>query len=153
MRGLDYYTRTVFEFVNEGLEAAQASICAGGRYDYLIEELGGDPTPGIGWAAGVERMAASSTADLEIAGVDLFVVFEDRSRRREILPWLMFLRERGLRADTDYASRSVKGQLTQAKRLGARGTLVVDGSGQVLRRPGQEDVAVESPDEIMELLA
>ena len=98
-------------------------------------------------------MAASSTADPEIAGVDLFVAFEDRSRRREILPWLMFLRERGLRADTDYASRSVKGQLTQAKRLGARGTLVVDESGQVLRRPGQEDVAVESPDEIMELLA
>jgi histidyl-tRNA synthetase len=143
----------VFEFVNEGLEAAQASICAGGRYDYLIEELGGDPTPGIGWAAGVERMASSSTADPEVAAVDLFIAFEERARRREILPWLMLLRERGLRADTDYASRSLKGQLTQAKRLGARGTLVVDASGQVLRRPGREDVPVESPDEIPELLA
>jgi histidyl-tRNA synthetase len=139
--------------VNEGLEAAQASICAGGRYDYLIEELGGDPTPGIGWAAGVERMASSSTADPEVAGVDLFIAFEDRARRREILPWLMLLRERGLRADTDYASRSLKGQLTQSKRLAARGTLVVDEGGQVLRRPGREDVSVESPDEILELLA
>jgi histidyl-tRNA synthetase len=143
----------VFEFVNEGLEAAQASICAGGRYDYLIEELGGDPTPGIGWAAGVERMAASSTADLDVPGIDLFVAFEDRSRRREILPWLALVREQGLRADTEYASRSLKGQLTQAKRLGARGTLVVGRSGQVLRRSGQEDVPVESPDEILELLA
>jgi histidyl-tRNA synthetase len=153
VRGLDYYTRTVFEFVNEGLEAAQASICAGGRYDYLIEELGGDPTPGIGWAAGVERMAASSTADPDVPEIDLFVAFEDRSRRREILPWLALMREQGLRADTEYASRSLKGQLTQAKRLGARGTLVVGRSAQVLRRPGQEDVPVESPDEILELLA
>ena len=61
VRGLDYYTRTVFEFVNEDLDAAQASICAGGRYDYLIEEIGGAPTPGVGWAAGVERMTMSSS--------------------------------------------------------------------------------------------
>jgi hypothetical protein len=65
----------------------------------------------------------------------------------------MLLRERGLRADTDYASRSIKGQLTQAKRLEARGTLVVAADAQVLRRPGQEDVPVESPDEILELLS
>ena len=98
-------------------------------------------------------MASSSTADSDAAGIDLFVAFEDGSRRREILPWLGLLRERGLRADTDYASRSLKGQLTQAKRLGARGTLVVSESGQVLRRAGQEDVEVSSPDEIEELLA
>ena len=87
VRGLDYYTRTVFEFVNEGLDAAQASICAGGRYDYLIEEIGGTPTPGVGWAAGVERMAVVEHGRRRSgAGIDLFVVFEERSRRLEILP-------------------------------------------------------------------
>ncbi len=64
VRGLDYYTRTVFEFVNDGLDAAQSTVCAGGRYDYLIEEIGGEPTPGIGWAAGVERLSMSISAGL-----------------------------------------------------------------------------------------
>lgn len=153
VRGLDYYTRTVFEFVNEELDAAQASICAGGRYDYLIEEIGGPPTPGIGWAAGVERMAASSSTGDAAPGVDLFVAFADRARRAEILPWLAELRGKGLRADTDYAGRSLKGQLTQAGRLGARATLVVESGGQMLRRPGTEDVAVGSLPELEELLS
>jgi histidyl-tRNA synthetase len=152
VRGLDYYTRTVFEFVNDGLDAAQSSICAGGRYDYLIEEIGGAPTPGIGWAAGVERMTMSSTAEAEPEPADLFVAFADSGRRAEILPWLAELRRRGLRADTDYAGRSLKGQLTQAGRVRARATLVVEGDGQTLRRPGQEDVAVGSFDELAGLV-
>ncbi len=152
VRGLDYYTRTVFEFVNEGLDAAQASICAGGRYDYLIEEIGGPATPGVGWAAGVERMTTSSTAAVEPEPVDLFIAFADLSRRREILPWLATLRARGLRGDSDYAGRSLKGQLTQAGRLGALATLVVESDGQVLRRPGREDVRVRSLAELEELL-
>jgi histidyl-tRNA synthetase len=152
VRGLDYYTRTVFEFVNEELDAAQATVCAGGRYDYLIEEIGGPPTPGIGWAAGVERMTASSSAEARAAGVDLFVAFADGARRAEILPWLAELRGKGLRADTDYAGRSLKGQLTQAGRLGARATLVVEAGGLVLRRPGADDVAVGSLPELEELL-
>jgi histidyl-tRNA synthetase len=152
VRGLDYYTRTVFEFVNEELDAAQASICAGGRYDYLIEEIGGAPTPGIGWAAGVERMTMSSSAETAPPAADLFVVFAEPSRRSEILPWLAELRRQGLRADTDYARRSLKGQLTQAGRLGARATLVVESDGQVLRRPGQEDVPVGSFEELEQLL-
>jgi histidyl-tRNA synthetase len=152
VRGLDYYTRTVFEFVNEGLDAAQSSICAGGRYDYLIEEIGGAPTPGIGWAAGVERMTMSSSAEAEAEPADLFVAFADRGRRAEILPWLAELRRRGLRADTDYAGRSLKGQLTQAGRVRARAILVVEGDGQTLRRPGQEDVTVGSLDELAGLV-
>jgi histidyl-tRNA synthetase len=152
VRGLDYYTRTVFEFVNEELDAAQASICAGGRYDYLIEEIGGAPTPGIGWAAGVERMTMSSSADTAAPAADLFVAFAEPSRRAEVLPWLAELRRQGLRADTDYAGRSLKGQITQAGRLGARATLVVESGGQVLRRPGQEDVQVGSLGELEQLL-
>ena len=152
VRGLDYYTRTVFEFVNEGLDAAQASICAGGRYDYLIEEIGGTPTPGVGWAAGVERMTMSSTAEAEPGPVDLFIAFADRGRRLEILPWLAALRAEGVSGDTDYAGRSLKGQLTQAGRLGARATLVVEDDGQVLRRAGREDIPVGSLAELRELL-
>ena len=152
VRGLDYYTRTVFEFVNDDLDAAQASICAGGRYDYLIEEIGGAPTPGVGWAAGVERMTASSSSPDAESSTDLFVAFADGGRRDEILPWLAALRRKGLSADTDYAGRSLKGQLTQAGRLGARATLVVEGDGQVLRRPGREDVQVGSLAELEELL-
>jgi histidyl-tRNA synthetase len=152
VRGLDYYTRTVFEFVNDGLDAAQASICAGGRYDYLIEEIGGPPTPGVGWAAGVERMTMSSSAEAGTAAVDLFVAFADRGRREEILPWLAALRAEGLAGETDYAGRSLKGQLTQAGRLGARATLVVESEGQMLRRPGREDVSVGSLEELRELL-
>jgi histidyl-tRNA synthetase len=153
VRGLDYYTRTVFEFVNEGIDAAQASICAGGRYDYLIEEIGGAHTPGVGWAAGVERMTMSSSAEPDPHPADLFVAFADPRRRPEILPWLAKLRAGGLRADTDYARRSLKGQLTQAGRLGARATLVVEADGQVLRRVGREDVQVGSLAELEELLA
>jgi histidyl-tRNA synthetase len=152
VRGLDYYTRTVFEFVNEALDAAQASICAGGRYDYLIEEIGGSPTPGIGWAAGVERMTMSSSAPAEAPPADLFVAFADEGRRTEILPWLAAVRAKGLRADTDYAGRSLKGQLTQAGRLHACATLVVESEGQVLRRQGAEDVPVGSLAELEELL-
>jgi histidyl-tRNA synthetase len=153
VRGLDYYTRTVFEFVNEELGAAQASICAGGRYDDLIEEIGGAPTPGVGWAAGVERMAMSSSEQPEPDTADLFVAFADRGRRAEILPWLAELRSKGLRADTDYAGRSFKGQVTQAGRVGARATLVVETDGQVLRRPGEPDVEVTSLAQLEELLA
>jgi histidyl-tRNA synthetase len=152
VRGLDYYTRTVFEFVNEGLDAAQASICAGGRYDYLIEEIGGPPTPGVGWAAGIERMTMSSSAEAGPAPVDIFVAFADRGRREEILPWLATLRAEGLSGETDYAGRSLKGQLTQAGRLEARATLVVESEGQILRRSGREDVPVGSLEELRELL-
>jgi histidyl-tRNA synthetase len=152
VRGLDYYTRTVFEFVNEDLGAAQSSICAGGRYDYLIEEIGGPPTPGIGWAAGVERMAASAEPEDEEAGIDLFVAFADRERRREILTWLVGLRRAGRRCDTDYAGRSLKGQLTQAGRLGARATLVVESDRLTLRRAGSGDIEVASREQLEELL-
>ena len=152
VRGLDYYTRTVFEFANEGLDAAQASTCAGGRYDYLIEEIGGEPTPGVGWAAGVERLTMSSAAEPEPAALDLFVAFADVGRRREVLPWMVALRGRGRSCDTDYAGRSVKGQLTRAKRLGARATLVVERDGQMLRRAREEDVPVGSWQELEALL-
>jgi len=138
VRGLDYYTRTVFEFVNEGLGAAQASICAGGRYDYLIEEIGGPPTPGVGWAAGVERMVTSVADQPERLTLDVFVVCDAPADRPAVLAQVAELRRSGLRADTDYAGRSVKGQMTQAGRTGARLVVRVSGETAVLRAEGAD---------------
>jgi histidyl-tRNA synthetase len=126
VRGLDYYTRTVFEFVKDDLGAAQSTICAGGRYDYLIEEIGGGATPGIGWAAGIERMAMSTTISSTAPSIDAFFAYDDGVSRAELLAQMTALRQDGYSCDAEYAGRSERGQLTQAKRLGAR--VVVHGS-------------------------
>ena len=152
VRGLDYYTRTVFEFVNDDLGAAQSTICAGGRYDYLIEEIGGSPTPGVGWAAGVERLAMSARAEPAVGEVELFLAFEDSSRRTELLPLLARLRDAGAACETDYASRSLRGQLTHAQRLGARTILIARPDRLTIRRRGKEDVDVATAEEALALL-
>jgi histidyl-tRNA synthetase len=126
VRGLDYYTRTTFEFKDEAI-GAKDTICGGGRYDGLIEAIGGPPTPGIGFGAGIERLLLSlGEQDLEPEAIDVFFVVEDGADRAAIAAALWELRRRGLRADMDYAGRSVKGQRTQATRLGARRVEVVE---------------------------
>ena len=124
VRGLDYYTRTAFEFVDEAI-GAQSSICGGGRYDGLIEQLGGKPTPGIGFGAGIERLLLSLEASEREARRPTRSTSSSRSTsaadKPRVLPLVQELRRaRRLRADLDYAGRSLKGQLTQAGRLGAK---------------------------------
>ncbi len=120
VRGLDYYTRTTFEFKDEAI-GAQDSICGGGRYDGLIEAIGGPPTPGIGFGAGIERLLLSlGEPDLPDEEIDVFFVAEEGADRSAIAAVLAELRRRGFSADMDYAGRSVKGQRTQASRLNAR---------------------------------
>jgi histidyl-tRNA synthetase len=139
VRGLDYYTRTTFEFKSEDL-GAKDTICGGGRYDGLIEEIGGPPTPGIGFGAGLERLLLSiREAPDEDRQTDVFFVADEGAARDRILPLLAELRRRGLRADMDYAGRSTKGQLTQASRLGAGWTVIVDGETATVREQGRED--------------
>jgi histidyl-tRNA synthetase len=144
VRGLDYYTRTTFEFVDEAI-GAQSSICGGGRYDGLIEELGGKPTPGIGFGAGIERLLLS----LEGAGtvpepdeIDVFVALHDAGDKPRVLPLVQELRRHGLRTDVDYGGRSLKGQLTQANRLGARAIVEWGAERSTLRRRGELDEEV-----------
>jgi histidyl-tRNA synthetase len=144
VRGLDYYTRTAFEFVDEAI-GAQSSICGGGRYDGLVEQLGGKPTPGIGFGAGIERLLLS----LEVEGVeakaeeiDVFVALQDGEDKPRALPLVQELRRRGLRADVDYAGRSLKGQLTQAGRLGAKAIVEWGPERSRVRRQGQRDEEV-----------
>ena len=130
VRGLDYYTRTTWEFVGPE-EGANSTISGGGRYDYLAEELGGPPTPGVGFGAGIERLLIAIEREGEAApateGIEVFFVCDDGADRTAVLAAVMDLRGVGVTADADYAGRSRKGQLTQAKRLGARRTVVVDG--------------------------
>jgi histidyl-tRNA synthetase len=141
VRGLDYYTRTTFEFVHRDLGL---SICGGGRYDGLVEEIGGPPTPGIGFGAGIDRLALAASAEgvePPPGGIDVFLVADGAPRGR-LLALLAELRAAGLACDTDYAGRSLKGQLTQASRSGAR-TVVVAGLEQAtLRRTGERDRVV-----------
>jgi histidyl-tRNA synthetase len=126
VRGLDYYTRTTFEFVDEAL-GAKDTICGGGRYDGLIEEIGGPPTPGIGFGAGIERLLLSlGDRETQAEGIDVFFVAEDGADRGRIAAALAELRRQGVSCEMDYAGRSVKGQRTQARRVGARRVEVVD---------------------------
>jgi histidyl-tRNA synthetase len=142
VRGLDYYTRTAFEFVDEAI-GAKSSIVGGGRYDYLVDELGGPPTPGIGFGAGIERLLLSlgDAAPAEQPAIDVFLAVEELPRD-DVLTLLLELRRRGLAADTDYAGRSLKGQLTHARRLNARATAILGPERATVRRPGEPDVQV-----------
>jgi histidyl-tRNA synthetase len=153
VRGLDYYTRTAFEFMDEAI-GAKSSIVGGGRYDYLVEQLGGPPTPGIGFGAGIERLLLSlGDVDAPQPPVDVYLACADGAPRGRVLQVTLDLRRRGLSADTDYAGRSLKGQLTQAGRLNARATVLVDADGAVtVRRRGEEDVQV-SLDDVVATLA
>jgi len=147
VRGLDYYTRTTFEFVGPD-ENVNSSIVGGGRYDGLVEAIGGPPTPGVGFGAGLERLLLAMEhegATAEPRRLDIFVAFEELELRTRLLPMIAKWRAEGRSVDTDYAGRSMKGQLTQAQRLGAETVVVArsDGTYQVRRR-GEEDRVVHS---------
>jgi histidyl-tRNA synthetase len=129
VRGLDYYTRTTWEFVGpEG--GSTSTLSGGGRYDGLAEELGGPHTPGVGFGAGIERILLAledaSVPVPEEEGVDVFFVCADGADRSAVLARMLELRAAGFRADADFAGRSVKGQHTQAGRLRAKRVVVVD---------------------------
>ncbi len=136
VRGLDYYTRTVFEFSSNAL-GAQSGVGGGGRYDGLVQQLGGRPTPGVGWAAGVERILLSA-GELPIAPdlCDLYVaVTGDSEAERAAASRAGFdmaneARRAGLSAQLELAGRSLKGQLKQADRLHARYVAIVSGAEQ-----------------------
>jgi histidyl-tRNA synthetase len=121
VRGFDYYTSTVFEFQSDALDGAQNAIGGGGRYDRLAEEMGGPPTPSIGFGSGIERVLLACDAEgvlpATVARVDVFVV--DLLGGTEADRLLYELRESGLAADRSYGSRSVKKQWSSADRAGA----------------------------------
>jgi histidyl-tRNA synthetase len=148
VRGLDYYTRTTWEFSGPE-EGAQSALSGGGRYDGLVEEIGGPPTPGVGFGAGLERLLLAlehSGASAPAAELDVFFALDGGAPRERVARWLAELRAQGRASDTDYAGRSLKGQLTHAARLGAAITVVVRGDGATIRRSGHKDVEVALDD-------
>jgi histidyl-tRNA synthetase len=149
VRGLDYYSHTTWEFVGP-LENENATLSGGGRYDYLVEEIGGPPTPGVGFGAGIERLLIAleeeGLEDAQPQGIDVFFALDDGAPRTEVARWLAELRARNIAADTDYAARSLKGQLTQGARLGAAAIVVVGPTGATLRRAGSADEDLEHAD-------
>jgi histidyl-tRNA synthetase len=127
VRGLDYYTRTTWEFVGPD-EGSQSVLSGGGRYDGLAEAIGGPHTPGVGFGAGIERLllALEGAPVSGAEGIDVFYVVAEGADRAAVLAKVAELRAQGVKADTDFAGRSVKGQHTQASRLGAKEITVVD---------------------------
>jgi histidyl-tRNA synthetase len=122
VRGLDYYMRTAFEVTTTKL-GAQNAIAAGGRYDGLVQELGGPPTPGIGFAMGVERIAALMER-VETPGPDVFFAMLGGEAVRQLLPAIIRLRGLGVRVEMDYSGGGLKKQMGLSDRLGARFTLI-----------------------------
>jgi histidyl-tRNA synthetase len=149
VRGLDYYTH---DPSSSGRTSTQGStICAAGATRYLVEEIGGPPTPGIGFGAGIERLILS----LELEGItaeapllDLFLVLEAAEHRGELLRALTELRAKGYACDTDYAGRSVKGQLTQAQKR-AKAVAIRAAGGWTLRRRGEQDQTGPTLEELL----
>jgi len=123
VRGLDYYTRTVFEITSDAL-GAQNAICGGGRYDLLAEELGGMPTLAVGFASGIERLImVAEKQGLVIAeseSLDIFLVCVGENAKNQSLVWLNQFREAGFRTEQDFLDRSIKAQMREANRQAAK---------------------------------
>lgn len=128
VRGLDYYTKTAFEFVTDSI-GAQGTVCGGGRYDHLIEEVGGPPIPGVGFGLGIERllltMEANGVEIPEPEGVEVFIAVMGDEAKAFGLKLLRQLRQAGVRAEMDTMARNIKGQFKYANRLHAKKTVVI----------------------------
>ena len=128
VRGLDYYTKTAFEFVTDAI-GAQGTVCGGGRYDHLVEEVGGPPIPGVGFGLGIERLLLlMENLGVEIPepdAVDAFIAVMGDEAKAWGLKLLRELRQKGLKVQMDTLARNVKGQFKYANRLGARYTVVI----------------------------
>ncbi|MEK6776060.1 MAG: histidine--tRNA ligase [bacterium] len=149
VRGLDYYTRTTFEITTDKL-GAQNAVAAGGRYDGLVEDLGGTSIPGIGFALGMERMAALLPEEMQRPNrIDIYLAPLGAEARRRALLLLHGLRSRGIRAESEYQERSLKSQMRQADKIGAAFAGILGENelarGVLLLRDMQSKVQTEVP--------
>jgi histidyl-tRNA synthetase len=128
VRGLDYYTRTIFSFVCNAL-GAQSEIGGGGRYDGLIEQLGGPATPAVGFAAGIERILLALDEEAPAPGRDAFIAIADPGQRGRAMALAVELRHAGIAVEVDLAGRGLKGQLKHAHRIGAERVLILEADG------------------------
>lgn len=128
VRGLDYYTKTAFEFVTTKI-GAQGTVCGGGRYDHLVEEIGGPATPGVGFGLGKERllltMEACGVEIPEPAGADVFIAVMGDEAKAAGLKLMRELRQNGLAVQMDIMGRNIKNQFKYANRIHASKTVVI----------------------------
>jgi histidyl-tRNA synthetase len=130
VRGLDYYTKLTFEIIS-GSVGAQNALCGGGRYDLLVENLGGKPTPATGFAAGIERILLACENEKSFsAGVpelDVYFVRVDKELETFVSELVLQLRSQQIKVDFDYLQRSVKAQMREANKLNARFVIFIGG--------------------------
>ena len=130
VRGLDYYTETTFEIIS-GKVGSQNALCGGGRYDLLVEQLGGQPTPATGFAAGIERilLACENEKSLKLPKrkIDLFVACLDEELFGKVFEIAFHLRRKNISVECDYMNRSLKAQMREANRLNAKYVLFIGG--------------------------
>lgn len=128
VRGLDYYTRTVFEFVSTDI-GAQGTVCGGGRYNNLVEEVGGKPTPAVGFGMGLERLllVLENTDNLkaEPETIDVYVASLGEEAQNQARKIVAQLRSDGVKAETDIMDRGIKAQMKYADRVGAKYVVVI----------------------------
>ena len=162
VRGLDYYTKTVFEIITDSPDGTPLTVCGGGRYDGLVEELGGPATPGIGFGMGIERMIMvqdmRGTAPDAPELLDAYVVTMGDEARLEGVKLVAELREKGVKADLDHAARSMKAQFKFAGKIGVKKVIVIAGDelekGVVKLRDMEKSEETEvSREEIVGMLA
>ena len=162
VRGLDYYTKTVFEIITKTPAGTNLTVCGGGRYDGLIEQIGGPATPGIGFGMGVERLMMvqdmNGSAPVAKPLYDVFVCTLGEEARLEGLKLISELRAANVRADIDHAARSLKAQFKYADKSGAKKVIVIAGDelakGIVKLRDMKLSSEIEFPrDEIVALLS
>lgn len=130
VRGLDYYTHTTFEVVSNKI-GSQSALCGGGRYDLLVEQLGGDPTPGIGFAAGIERIllacANENIVPQNLDQIDLYIICVDKINSNKVFEFANYFRKNNLSVDFDFLGRSIKAQMREANRLNSKFVLFIGG--------------------------
>ena len=145
VRGLDYYTKTVFEFVSDCL-GAQSTVCGGGRYSGLVEQLGGKPADGIGFAAGLERLilvikAQQGEEAAGETGPDLFIAAMGDAADKMAQKLIYDLRLRGVRAEQDLCGRSLKAQMKYADKLSAKYSIVIGDNEMDLNKGSLKNMA------------
>lgn len=157
VRGLDYYTRTVFEFVSENI-GAQGTVCGGGRYDGLISQLGGNETPGIGFAVGIERiLMLLENIGVQIpndSNVEYYLAPMGERESEKAFEIVTALRRKGISADFDHMGRGIKAQFKYADKIKAQNVIVI-GSNELEQGVAKLKVMADGSERLVsiELLA
>ena len=163
VRGLDYYSRTVFEFISEGI-GAQSTVCGGGRYDGLVKQIGGPELAGIGFAAGINRliltMENGSAYNEEENSVPLYIAALGENASVKATEICARLRNEGIASETDIVGRSLKAQMKYANKINAQNTLII-GDGEIesgkaqlrnMQNGEQSEISLENINELISIL-